>query len=196
MKAKYASLVLGAALLLAAAAPASAVVSETPPSLPWLKAGAVLTWKLDMGYDFGATVKALTPDLVFDYKMTNDSGTAGTVTIKEAALKDSTVQHNYFMGGPLTLENETTVWVSKKVYKALKTAEPLVISPDAINETLKFVKTEKYAVTLDGKPAELDVLYGETDKGHKFWILDNPDNPIICKMVISFTIELKDIKSK
>jgi len=161
----------------------------------WLKPGVELTYGLNMGYDFIATVKEMGKDLVFGFAMTNTMKTAGTVTIKEEALKTATAQNNYFSNGELTLADKTTVWVSKKVYDALKKAEAVTIRPSDEDEVLKFVKAEKLTVSKDGKPFEVPTLYGETDKGHKFWILDNAENPLIIKMVINFEINLKEIKS-
>jgi hypothetical protein len=184
---------LPVAILTCFAASALAMVPPPEPKFPWLKAGTVMKWNLVGAYDFVVTVKKLGTEVEFDYKMSNSSGTAGTVTIKEKGFAEGIAQNNYFGGGPLVLEDKTTVWVSKKVYAALKENKPLVINAEGEESTLKFVKNDKWTVTLEGKAVELPVLYGETDKGQKFWILDDPENPVICKMEISFTIELKEI---
>ncbi len=175
------------------AASAFASVPPPAPKFPWLKTGTVMKWNLVGAYDFVVTVKKLGTEVEFDYKMSNASETAGTVTIKEKGFAEGTAQNNYFGGGPLVLEEKTTVWVSKKFYQALKEKKDLVINAEGEDATLKFVKDDKWTVTIEGKQVELPVLYGETDKGQKFWILDDPENPVICKMEISFTIELKEI---
>lgn len=190
---KLLRIALPAIVLTCLAASALAMVPPPEPKFPWLKAGTVMKWNLVGAYDFVVTVKKLGTEVEFDYKMSNASGTAGTVTIKEKGFAEGTAQNNYFGGGPLVLEDKTTVWVSKKVYTALKENKPLVINPEGEEATLKFVKNDKWTVTIEGKPVELPVLYGETDKGQKFWILDDPENPVICKMEISFTIELKEV---
>jgi len=167
--------------------------AAAPVAFPWLKTGAVMKWQIVGAYDFVVTIKKLGTEVEFDYRMTNASETAGTVTIKEKGIKEGVAQNNYFGGGPLPLEDKTTVWVSRKVHAALKKGEPIVINPEGSDVTLKFVKNDKWTATMEGKQVELPVLYAETDGGQKFWILDDADNPIICKMELSFTIELKEI---
>jgi hypothetical protein len=112
----------------------------------------------------------------------------------------ATTQRNSFsiFGGDLELEDETSVWVSKKVYRALKAQNPVSINSGSSdkNEILIYLTNTTYQTQLNDSVVQLPALYAETDAGNKYWILDNADNPIILKMTIQFNIQLTNIMTK
>jgi hypothetical protein len=90
------------------------------------------------------------------------------------------------------------VWVSYKVYHALKAKEPILVNCGETDtyERLSFIKNTTYKIRLNDSTVRLPALYAETETGNKYWILDDPENPIILKMTIGFNIQLENIMTK
>ncbi len=167
----------------------------------WLQVGTVLTWGVDYSgqtYDFIVTVKQLGPDLKFDYEMTAPASKKGDVTIKAKALVDADKLHNMFMGGPLVLEDKTTVWISQvfvKEYRGKEISHSLdfgsggriMLPPDNVDKV--------YKATLDGKPVEFPIHHLSYHGQETIWFHDNIAAPIIFKMDIGWKIWLKTIES-
>lgn len=157
--------------------------------------GSTLVYTVTMGehsYDFIVNVTQLDDAIRFDYNMTNEAGTRGTVIISAEAYESARIQNNYFFGDLLELDNETTVWVSKTVFNEFKAGETTIQSHDEM-ETLTQLDQGTYPVSMHDETHELPVLYGETNMGNKFWILDNPEMPLILKMDLGWSIALKSI---
>jgi len=147
-------------------------------------------------YEFIVEVKSLGDEIEFDWWMTRPASNEGSVKMTKNALDSAIFQQNSFHGGYDELTNTTTVWVSKKVYNALKNKESIEIYPEDNREILSYVSDYDYSVLVDGKEIIVKTLYAEGDMGDKFWILDDPQNPVILKMVVSFNIEIGEIMTK
>jgi len=132
----------------------------------------------------------------FNWKMTDPMNYKGKVKMSSEALDTASAMNNFFSdNSSLDLTDKTTVWVSKKVYKALKKGKSVSIDASLGREKLTFKSAEKLTANYNGKSESFDVLYATTDSGNKFWILDDSSNPLIMKMSIGWTIEMKDITS-
>ena len=168
----------------------------------WLKPGVVLVYGVDFHgktYDFIVTVKKLAPDLVFDYEMTAPASKKGNITIKEKALDKSTKQSNMFMGGPVVLEDETTVWVSREVIRQYR-GDVLNIRIDTGSGLEIFLPAKPndptYKTELDGKDVEYPIWHLTHHGKQTLWIFDNLAAPLIFKMDLGWKIWLKEIKTK
>ncbi|MBM4373089.1 MAG: hypothetical protein FJ098_15650 [Deltaproteobacteria bacterium] len=186
-----------------AGSPPAASPEDVAPS--WYKAGTVLTWGVDaMGrqYDFVVTVKKLGPEIEFDWRMTEPANKEGSVKMTEAALRDADRQHNMFSGGPLTLEDKTTVWVSQAVLKQYR-VKMIDHRIDTGSGYQIFLPEDEaivpYKVLVDGVEQEYKVLHLKADcsggDDEHLWILDNLAAPVIFKMDLGWTIWLKEIRS-
>jgi hypothetical protein len=169
----------------------------------WLCPGTGLTYQVNThegDYQYIVSIKELYPGLSFRWDMTFPVRADGTVAISMEAMDIATTQRNSFsiFGGDLELEDETSVWVSKKVYRALKAQNPVSINSGSSdkNEILIYLTNTTYQTQLNDSVVQLPALYAETDAGNKYWILDNADNPIILKMTIQFNIQLTNIMTK
>lgn len=165
-----------------------------------LKAGSVLTYKVtNMGktYNFVVTLKTWDPDRTFDYEMSEPANTKGNVTITAVALASATAQTNMFSGGPMTLKDGTTVWLSKAVFNSLKTDFQARITADgSAPVTLLNNYEDQYQATVDGKATGINIIYAEEQSGkpYKYWVVNDAENPLIVKMDLGWTIELTDVK--
>jgi hypothetical protein len=150
-----------------------------------------------INYDFVVYINSLYPNLKFNWAMNYPTRKKGDVEITKEAMDEATEQQNYFLGGSSDyLSNTTTVWVSKAIYNALKTKQPIEINADGNSEMLEYIRDYEYETVLNDEVIFLPTLYAESDRGNKLWILDNPDNPIILKMVLEWNIEIGSIETK
>jgi hypothetical protein len=168
--------------------------------IEWIKKGTVLTYDvkyLETKYQFIVKIINLKPDVVFSWEMTEPQNSKVKVNMSKEALATALKQNNFFKSGELFLTDMTTVWISKKVFSSLKKEKPILI--DLLNEeaNLKFVKLEKKTFLIDGiKTKNIEVIYAETDLNQKYWILDSPEFPIILKMDLGWSIDLKSVETK
>jgi hypothetical protein len=169
-------------------------ISRTTKSNPIaLKKGLVLIYQVDnqdQKYDTA---------LMFSFKMTNQRRTSGKITLTGKALNSAIAQYNYFQSNEVTLDNQTSIWVSKSVWKKVKKKKKCSISTNSGVMNLKeldFVNNQGYNLLLNGNDTIIDVIYCVTNDSNafKYWILDDPKNPLILKMELNFTLELKEIK--
>lgn len=172
--------------------------ADTTPA--WYKVGTVMTWGVDafgQQYDFVVTLKKLDKEVEFEWEMTAPVNKKGSVKMTEIALASATKQHNMFSGGPLTLADKTTVWVSQAVLKQYRTKQ-IDHSIDTGSGARIFLPVEEaagYKATIDGVETELKLLHLKGDKEH-LWIHDNLAAPVIFKMDLGWQIWLKSVKSK
>lgn len=165
-----------------------------------LKAGSVLTYAVTANgnnYNFIITIKNWEGDRVFDYEMTAPVSQTGNVTITSAALAGASGQNNKFAGGTISLNDKTTVWISKMVFDGLKKDFQARISCDGESPVTLLNNYEDIcAVKVDGKELRLNIIYAEEQSGkpYKYWILNDAANPLIIKMDLGWTIQLIDVK--
>jgi hypothetical protein len=178
-----------------------------------IKPGTKLIYAVEAGeqkYDFIVTVKALVPALVFDWEMTNDNKSSGTITHTAPAMISANTLYNYFSPGAKTLDDNTlSVWISKNTFTGLtKGAKSIMLKMNA-NETPKKMGVAKE------DPSELKIIVnGEKETVEQFTANDlnaanaapedqvyftfsnNAKMPIILQMKNGFYIALKEIKTK
>jgi hypothetical protein len=150
------------------------------------------------------------PALVFDWEMTNDNKSSGTITHTAAAMISANTLYNYFSSGAKTLDDNTlSVWISKNTFNSLAKGTKSVMLKMNTNEASK-----KMGVTKED-PAELKILVnGEKETVEQFTANDlnaanapvedqvyftfsnNAKMPIILQMKNGFFITLKEIKTK
>ena len=178
-----------------------------------VKPGTKLIYAVEAGeqkYDFIVTVKVLVPALVFDWEMTNDNKSSGTITHTAPAMIAANTLYNYFSPGAKTLDDNTlSVWISRNTFTALTKGTRSVMLKMNTNEAAK-----KMSVTKED-PAELKIIVnGEKETVEEFTASDmnaagasaedqvyftfsnSPKMPIILRMKNGFYISLKEIKTK
>ncbi|MFM6924340.1 MAG: hypothetical protein ACKOU7_02485 [Ferruginibacter sp.] len=178
-----------------------------------IKPGTKLIYAVEAGeqkYDFIVTVKALVPALIFDWEMTNDNKSNGTITHTAPAMISASTLYNYFSPGAKTLDDNTlSVWISKNTFTGLTKGTKSVMLKMNTNEAPK-----KMAVTKED-PAELKIIVnGEKETVEEFTANDvnaagapaedqvyftfsnSAKMPIILRMKNGFYIALKEIKTK
>lgn len=165
----------------------------------WIKTGTVMSYMVNYNaknYDFIVGMINFYPNLKFTWEMNYPIRNKGLVEITKKAMDEATEQNNGFSAGDYFFNDKTTVWVSYSVYNALKNKEPITIKAGDDDEELNYVKDYMYETTINDSTVFLKSLYAESNLGDKFWILDDPNNPIILKMVLDWNIEIGSIHTK
>ena len=178
-----------------------------------VKPGTKLIYAVEAGeqkYDFIVTVKVLVPALVFDWEMTNDNKSSGTITHTAPAMIAANTLYNYFSPGAKTLDDNTlSVWISRNTFTALTKGTRSVMLKMNTNEAAKKMGVAKE------DPAELKIIVnGEKETVEEltasdmnaagasaedqvyFTFSNSPKMPIILRMKNGFYISLKEIKTK
>lgn len=168
-----------------------------------LRKGQKLTYGVDYQgkqYDFIVTIKSLKNGIKFNYEMTNPSATTGKVWITEEAMTlDNPPQYNYFRGGKITLEKQTTVWVGYKIFEKLIKKGYCSVSPDG-GESYVELKNARaghdfkaYNSIAGEEMTEISYVHAAAEDGSaEYWIHLSKGNPLILKMDIGWKIWLKD----
>lgn len=173
--------------------------AATFPSIPIIGMDSKLTYGVDFGgqqYKFIMDIVQDEPEIVINWKMTTGRGDkAGNISMSSEAVQSATAQYNLFENGEIVLDDKTSVWVSRSVFKSLRTGSETVMN--AMGEDKIFVRQNVppgTEVLVDGKA--ISVIYAEaTDGSEKFWILNNPKMPLILKMDLGWKIGIEKIES-
>ncbi|MFM6924459.1 MAG: hypothetical protein ACKOU7_03085, partial [Ferruginibacter sp.] len=108
-------------------------------------------------------------------------------------------QMNRFSNGNHDLDAETSVWVSNAVFNELKTKGESFIQASIFSAQVFQVVDEEdpfYVVKVDDQDKYIRCIHlvsRDRDDSQELWINDDPKNPIILKMKLDFSIELKQI---
>lgn len=178
-----------------------------------IKPGTKLIYAVDAGeqhYDFIVTVKALLPAVVFDWEMTNDNNSSGTITHTATAMTSANTLYNYFRPGPKTLDDQTlSVWISKNTFNGLtKNTKTVMLKMNTNEEPKKMGVTKEdpteLKILLNGEKEtveqftanDLNTVNAAPEEQTYFSFASNAKMPIILQMKNGFYITLKEIKTK
>lgn len=165
-----------------------------------LKVGSKLVYDVNSNntkYQFIITIKKLDNGITFDWQMTAPINKKGTIEMSKEATENATSLFNYFTGGVTKLTDKTSVWLSQDVWRDMRDDDEMVmISIDDQEETAFFREDgDAYKTIQNGTAVELktSTLRSLTDLQY-ITVLENEAFPIILKMDLGWTIELKEIR--
>ena len=153
-------------------------------------------------YDFIVTINKydFNKGIDFNYEMTNSSNTKGHVIISGAAKNTSKKYVNYFRGGDLKLTDAATVWLCYDNFMDLPAKKTQMTFDNGEEETFYRQDNDEVnpVIIFKGKEMKLDAFIinnGADGKGNKtLWVLNGSGNPLILKMDLGWTIELKEVR--
>ena len=153
-------------------------------------------------YDFIVTLNdaGFEKGVDFDYEMTAPINVKGHVIISKNGKEESAKYHNFFRGGELNLTEESTVWITGANFREMPSGTTTMTFDDGNPETL--FRPENDIVTpsikYKGKEVKLDgfiITNGHEGKDNKtLWVQNTSANPLILKMNLGWTIELKEVR--
>jgi hypothetical protein len=153
-------------------------------------------------YQFIVDLLEFEPYRSFKFTMTNTNETSSVITITPGALDTGYAEKNYFNRWVDTLDDKTlTVWFSNYMFSTLLAGDTAYFDGDigwaGIERTAYYnAGRELYSYELNGVPQTIEVIKvveAEKTKPKKFWVLNNPKNPMIVKMNVGWEIWLKEI---
>jgi Flp pilus assembly protein TadD len=152
-------------------------------------------------YQFIVTPKSIKMDAgaSFDWRMTLSNEKKGSISISKAALDTAHGQMNTFSGGPGNLTNLTSVWVSNAVYRELKhNGKSIITATDAGPKTFNVLPDEDDEATVQnasGHTKAVKTLHARSEDGQEeLWINDDANNPLITRMSLGWSIDLRSIE--
>lgn len=170
--------------------------------------GLTLVYEVDFygsEYDFIVHINEVRDGIRFDYEMTNDDNTKGSVSITADAFENATSLFNYFAGGPVELTDMTSVWMSKKTFNDLVgEARSATISVDGGQSTIE-IKTVGtgtdftiYNAISESHIRDVAYLDARTEStffnAASFKIAFSRHLPLILEMNLGWTIKLKEMR--
>lgn len=174
-----------------------------------IKPGAKLIYAVEAGaqkYDFIVTVKAIAPAVVFDWTMTNDNKSSGTIMHTAPAMVSANTMYNFFSPGAKTLDDNTlSVWISKNTFTSLTKGTKSVMLKMNTNEEAKKLSVteedpEELKIIVDGEKETVEEITAKDNAVGEdqvyFTFAKSPKMPIILRMKNGFSIALKEIKTK
>jgi hypothetical protein len=111
-------------------------------------------------------------------------------------------QMNMFNKEDIVLTDRTSVWISKEVFNKLKTTGSSSITASSWTGALDFEVMDDettdednfYLVRVDDQDKYIKCFKVVAKNGdQELYINDDPNNPIILKMKVDFSIELKQV---
>ena len=162
--------------------------------------GSDLFYEVKMGdkkYDFDLNINEFSDDVIsFDWEMGGQK--TGTIAMNNTSLSNATSLFNYFSGGYKLLENQTSVWLSKQLFKDLKSGKSVEVDLGNGNkETFKYQGPETFSFgdKGGGVPHNIPVFTVANEKASKeIWVMDDPQNRLIVMMILDFRIDLVNWK--
>jgi len=138
--------------------------------------------------------------------MTTGDNMNGHIKITAGAMKSAIGQNNYF--GPrlknATLTDKTTIWVSQDIFTQLSKKGSAKMDVGNGPEVFTTVTDKdgdaekesfKDAIKVKGSEKTVTTLHVKNSDGSRqLWILNNPQNPLIVKMDLGWTIVLKSVE--
>jgi len=172
-----------------------------------LQPGLILVYEVDFydfTYDFLVHIKSFEEGIEFNYEMTNDENTSGTVKISKEAFESATAQKNFFSGGEMNLTDQTTVWLSKKVFMDLVEKGTATISPDGGTTTgeIKVIEVghnyDIYNAINDETMDDISYIFAESPDGSWSYVIHlSKYNPLILEMDLKdWSLWLKEIRKE
>jgi len=144
------------------------------------------------------TVVSQKPQLVVNWKTDGDKPRSGTTTVLQESMEDIRRRTDDFTDG-VTSVKSNFLWFSKGMFDELTVGKTMYSKDD--NPKLYGLANagkEQIEISVNGKPKKLEVIHAvsvTSGSNDEYWILNDTNNPLILKAVLSnATIEIKQLK--
>jgi hypothetical protein len=166
--------------------PARDIGSQTIPQIPAFGRDTVLVWKaFNNANELGTLVVRIAqfaPDRYFEWE---DSSGQGTIFLDGKALESSKIflMRRLFQSGVDTnSKDSTTLWLSEKSYRDLKSKQKIKMAIDAIEEWVTLNGSDQMTLVVNQAQQALPVIKISNARGLELWFLDNAENPLQVKL--------------
>lgn len=138
-------------------------------------------------YEFTVMVKeASERGLTFDWSMTHPASMSGSRTIRKRDLELSHKLSAYYGHGEAgaVARGYTSLLVSKEVFHEIKAGKRSAFRGDGGLEASTYIEkvgSEALPLLVNDRDVKVRAIKARTSNGFTFWILDNPDTPLVLK---------------
>ncbi|MFP4459233.1 MAG: membrane lipoprotein lipid attachment site-containing protein [Candidatus Zixiibacteriota bacterium] len=146
-------------------------------------------------------IEAIEPEFTMKWNIpSRNSGHFYRVLLPEV-IDSSIKERPRFYGGNDTLENEYSIIFPRNLYNDLMETDTCKFFPigDNQKEATYLVKLgmEKVDVIIDGMNVQLDAIHARERiwKNYEYWILNNPEHPLILRRISTYDFKLKEIET-
>lgn len=179
---------------------ASSAYAQT--SILDLKPGDQLIYEVNVNgdiYHFDLTIQNFSENgITFNYNMPEKNKSA-RIDITAEAVKNAVTHYNYFNGKDQQLSDQTSVWISRKSFRELQAGKTAMDTGEGMES---YTKKEDLSFSYKNNGDGFSVKAFRIDNGksapdqRQLWVLNNKSNPLILKMNLGWTIELKEVISE
>jgi hypothetical protein len=125
------------------------------------------------------------PDRFLEWE---EAAAQGTVFMPSADL----LKGNNFISGSRLFQsgvdakskNETTLWLSRKIFLDLKDKGKIKCKIDGIESRMTYNGKDRLAVEINKSMRDLPVIKASDDRGAERWFLDSEENPLLMKHMV------------
>ena len=165
----------------------SSIVSTREYSLPPFGRHTVLVWKVkiaNLESEFVVRIAEFSPDRFVEWEASNLQGTV-FMPFQDIEKAKGYVNRSLFEGGvDKKSHNNTTLWLSRRIYRELKAGGKSKCLLDGVAGALQYRGQGSITVEVNRVPRELPVIEASDGRGSEFWFLDLEENPLMAKQVI------------
>jgi hypothetical protein len=158
--------------------------AEDDRVLPEFGRDTILVWETqvqDASRKFVVRIANFFPNLLMEWE---DTFSQGTVFIPNQDILQASgyVNKTLFKQGVDTRsDNETTLWLSRKIFRSLKENKEAKCSIDHVPGKMTYEGNDALAVNVNGSPVTLPAIKVRDNRGTERWFLDCEENPLLLK---------------
>lgn len=157
---------------------------------------------MDLSYAFSTNRSQSTLDikvtrfdeagLAFTYAI-SDPGFTGSIAFPKSALEKG--HHHAFplMKGDRTFDDRTSMWLSGELVNEVQKGHAHRETTCCAAEW-ELIGKESISILLNGEETDLKVLHLKDDTRSEYWVLDDPENPLIIKAVKGWEMVLTSLE--
>jgi hypothetical protein len=149
-------------------------------------------------YKLTLTIKKLGDEIVFDWKTSDPDNKAGTITMSAGATQNAAALVTELKPGDAKLDNETAIWISKKIFKDVATTAQAVLKLNGVADTVTTLSNTigEFNFNLDGNLMAIPgwELSGGPDNKYIVDVLESKF-PLIYKLNLDWSMILTEVKN-
>ncbi len=149
-------------------------------------------------YKLTLTIKKLGDEIVFEWKTSDPDNKSGTITMSANSTQNAAALVTNLKPGDAKLDNETAIWISKKIFKDIATTAQASLKLNGAGDTVTTLSNTigEFNFNLDGNLMAIPgwELSGGPDNKYIMDVLESKF-PIIYKLDLDWSMILTEVKN-
>jgi hypothetical protein len=160
--------------------------AQVNPSLPSFGRDTVLVYRSSNEKEgaFVVRIAKFSPERYVEWEDTNAQG---TVLMTTKAVNDARelVSFRLFQAGVDTSDkNATTLWLSRRMYRELKTKPKAKFAVDGIATAITMLGNDQLTIEVNRSPQSVPVIKTKDERGAERWFIDLEENPLMVNLLV------------